>query len=677
MKHHLIPWLAMAFCTTAAFAQQPEGPFPPNQWPGSIDKTKPVHFVSVGDAFTPPSDTWITGNMRILSGGDQVTSPISIGGFDGLKVTGNYLNTADGDFTEWADDDEIDILVQVYGDGALFQGNGNPRNFNFLIGTLPELTAPNGGQIPVEARNREWNWVLFRIPNGTRGSDGSHFVGSIPDNHQGDVSAGGVNGGTIRLEGVPNLIIRVMAFGERGAFGEPEQVNKFATAAECPAEPAVNHAFVEISKNQADHMQVVNAGDQTVSFEDNVGPADDKRRAVRPNGNYLNVAVTENYLGAPCADARTMKLCVEFYDDPALAGKSFGPEAFATDDKGGIGFVANSKRHTLKGTGKWVKRAWTVPAVSLFGVNVAPLTAGPRLFFEDDAKVFISRFDLGIFRIGAHPLAGQDPLPDCFEDPDWCTYGNFAEMDLAAGKLDGLAPGNSGGDQEMIQGEAGPDNDRRMAIRPARDDGNPAFQHIYLNFAITDEKLGPTSQPGVTLAICATYYDDPNLIGAQFRPEVYITDRGGTEGFGFTPGNIAVKLEGTGTWRDAYFEITDVKFTGVNQGPQAAARFAVSDKVFFSRVRYGVIRPCDPTHTNPLAGCKPGSDVIPEIVVVRNSDGSLKLSWTAAAGDFALEQSNSLTAPNWTGVIEVPAVDGEQISVTVKPSATAYYRLHK
>ena len=39
---------------------------------------------------------------------------------------------------------------------------------------------------------------------------------------------------------------------------------------------------------------------------------------------------------------------------------------------------------------------------------------------------------------------------------------------IATGKLDGLAPGNSGGDQEMIQEEGGPANDRRNAIRPAR-----------------------------------------------------------------------------------------------------------------------------------------------------------------------------------------------------------------
>jgi hypothetical protein len=368
-----------------------------------------------------------------------------------------------------------------------------------------------------------------------------------------------------------------------------------------------------------------------------------------------------------------MKVCVEFFDDVALAGKVFGPESYATDDKGGVGAVPETQRYTLKGTGKWVKLAWTLPAVSLFGVNVTPLTGGPRLIFEEGASIYLSRFDLGIFRIGTNTLAGKDPLPNCFADPDWCTYGNFAEMDLATGKLDGLAPGSSGGDQEMIQAEAGPANDRRLAIRPAHDDGSAQFKHNYLNFSITDQKLGPTSQPGVTLAICVTYYDDPKLMGATFRPEVYISDRGGTEGFAFTKDTSAVTLAGTDQWHDAYFELTDVKFTGVNQGPQAAARFTVSDKIFVSRVRYGVLRPCDPLGTNPLSACKPITN--PGLRFSRGSDGSLTLSWLPAVNIFIVEKTSSLTQPAWVPVPGSTIIGPDQISVKLNPGETTFYRL--
>src|SRR5207247_1222207 len=96
------------------------------------------------------------------------------------------------------------------------------------------------------------------------------------------------------------------------------------------------------------------------------------------------------------------------------------------------------------------------------------------------------------------------------------------------------------------------------------------------------------------------------LIGATFRPEVYQSDRSGLLTFAFTTADIAVPLEGTDAWRDAYFEIPDVKFNGVNQGPQAAARFVTSGQIHFTRLRYAVIRPCGPmAGVNLLEGCKP------------------------------------------------------------------------
>ena len=156
----------------------------------------------------------------------------------------------------------------------------------------------------------------------------------------------------------------------------------------------------------------------------------------------------------------------------------------------------------------------------------------------------------------------------------------------------------------MIIEEAGPAGDRRQAVRPAFEDGTPGFAHNFLNFAIVGEPFGPSSQPNARLGICVTYYDDPNLLGATFRPEVYQTERNGAITFGFTDGAIARALEGTDRWREAYFEIPDLKFLGVNQGPQAAARIALSGKVFFSRVRYAVIRPCGPhAGENLLEGC--------------------------------------------------------------------------
>ena len=186
------------------------------------------------------------------------------------------------------------------------------------------------------------------------------------------------------------------------------------------------------------------------------------------------------------------------------------------------------KRHIVEGAGEWVRRSFTLSDVNLNGVGTAPMTGGHRLIFEG-GQVFISSVALSIFRTGDHPLEGQDPLVSCVEDLNICTgvYGDFVELDFSNEIQNGLIPGRSGGDQEMIETEAGPPNDRRMAVRAAHDDGTAGFAHIYMNFGLAEEALGPSSQPNANLAVCVTYYDDPDLAGVTFRPEVYQSDRCG------------------------------------------------------------------------------------------------------------------------------------------------------
>jgi hypothetical protein len=376
---------------------------------------------------------------------------------------------------------------------------------------------------------------------------------------------------------------------------------------------------------------------------------------------------------------------VDFYDDPAFEGMDvrFGPEAYATDDKGGIGFFPAEKRHVLTGSGQWIRRSWTVAAVNLKGVNADNYTAGPR-FLSQNGQVAVSRAELAVLRVGDHPLAGQDPLAACVEDPNICTdkYGSLVELDLGKDIRDGLDVGSSGGDQNMVVEEAGPTGDRRLAVRPAHDDGNPGFQHQFLNFAITDEKLGPSSQPPAHLAICLTYYDDPNLAGTRFKPEVYQTEVAGVATLGFTPESDFVTLEGTGQWREAYWEIEGVKFNGVNQGPQAAARFTTQDagdiqaKIAITRIRYGVIRPCGPlAGVNPLQGCKPVTDVM---LAIERSGNDVKLSWPVEATGFVIQATASLSDPQW-GVPNVTVeVVGDRNVATIPIGAGAqYFRLAK
>lgn len=208
------------------------GPFSPEAWPGTINPQKTVHYVSLDGGLEPPSSTW-TPNLKVLAGGDHDTESVTIGGHTGVKVKGIKFNTADDAFPFWAKQTSVDVLMQVYGDEAFLNPDGTSRYFDFLTGTLPEPIAVVGGTIPPAAKNGKWNWVLFRVQNGLRHMDGGRLIGTLHPKAKADPGIlnvsklSGQNGGTIRMDGLHDLKIRVVAFGERGAFGEPEQVNRF------------------------------------------------------------------------------------------------------------------------------------------------------------------------------------------------------------------------------------------------------------------------------------------------------------------------------------------------------------------------------------------------------------------------------------------------------------------
>ena len=680
MKRRYIALSQWAVVTLALTLQAQQGPFDPENWPPTIDPNAWVAYVDVEGTLPNPGG-W-SDHLEILTGGDQVTEDITIGGHKAKKVVGTYLNVADSLYEVWASEDTIDILVLAYGNDALIGSSESGRDVTFLTGTLPEVHHVVGGHIPPEAKNGKWNWILFRISNDIRPSDGQRYVGTLPANAQGDYSNGGVNGGTIRFEGVNGWIVRVIAFGPKGAFGEPDQINHFAPPEECDPEPPTNLVWIDIDKQETNHLVVLNNGDQTVTFVEGVGPENDKRRAVRPNGLYLNFGITDTYLGKPCNDPRAMKICVEFYDDPAFAGQDvrFGPEAYAVDAMGDLAFYPPEKRHLLQGTGKWIRRSWVVPGVNLHGVNTEPYTGGPR-FISENGQVCVSKVQIAILRVGDHPLAGQDPLSDCYQDPLFCSgvYGNYAELDLDRDIKNGLDLGRNGGDQEWVVEEAGPPDDRRLAVRPAFDDGVEGPLDRYLNFAIVDEALGPTSQDPVLLAICVTYYDDPALQGAWFRPEAYWTEINGVETMEHWPSSENVVLEGTGTWRTAYWEIPGMKFRGVNQKPQAAARFVFSDKIYITRVRYGVIRPCGPdAGVNPIADCKPKPEEIQLTIRLADKD-HVEIRWSAEITDAVLQQTDSLFPAQWTPVSAQPEQVEDQYVVTlpIEKGQKRYFRLQR
>jgi hypothetical protein len=291
-----------------------------------------------------------------------------------------------------------------------------------------------------------------------------------------------------------------------------------------------------------------------------------------------------------------------------------------------------------------VKVAFWLPSVNLIGINTAPLTGGPRLIFNGGFPS-IDRVELGVVRSGTNALAGLDPDPTYFMNPLICTtnYAYYAELDLHNGVTNGLDVGSSGGDQQMVVELAGLAEDQRLSLRP--DGGNNNLQ-----FQLLNQVFGPSYQDNADVAIGMTYYDDPKLAGATLRPQVYQSWIYGVSTITFPAGafNTRVTLQGTGTWRDAYFELPNVNFNGVNQGPQSLVRYQTTPAnpadpttgyVHVSRVRYDVVRPCGPYQ---------GINMF-QTITVTNGTSNVSVGWFGTA----TLQSAPVPTETWTNVISL------------------------
>lgn len=572
----------------------------PTNWPPNTNFDEEIHFWSADGFLTIPNGAGdlMVENLQVLSGGDQETSDVTVAGLPAKKSTSTYFNIADDLNFVWFDFVEIDVLIQYFTDQQ------SVRDTAFLVGSLPGSnlrTSPAS----FERVTDQYEWRVFRVDN----ADGK--FGDIIDESISGSQFGGVNGGTLRIENSSNLIIRAIAFAPAGTFGELETINLPPTDNTFDPDQFSNLAAWDIDAGVTNGLDVlvVDGGDQEIVIEDGIGPAGDQRRAIRPAfndgqdatlDNFVNWQILNEHLGPTSQPAAQIKLCVEYYDDPASAGTLFGPEAY-TGPGGTISFFPAEERLTLEGTGTWRQKSWIVENVKFNGVNV-PTQAAARFVFSD--PVYISQMRLGVFRASG-ATEGLDPIPDCTDfDPD--PFHNLATWDIENNIVEGLDLANNGGDQEyIVEGDVGPANDKRFAVRPLLDLGSDPFDR-YINWTILEEWFGPSDQPNAVCKMCVEYYDDPALAGLVFGPDVYQSARAGTPQLVFVGADQRVTLEGTGTWRTYSWTFNDMNFRGVNAGAQGAARFTFNDTapVYISKVQIGVIRSKGVNAgIDPIPGC--------------------------------------------------------------------------
>ncbi len=665
MPHRVIGMIMILLGASLSLQAQ-TGPFTNADWPPTINANAAVDYVildtSASFASTPAG--W-NASVHLAGGGDQAFTLATLDGLAGDQGTSAFLNIADPNYAQFGTVPVVDVLLQVFGDTSLYNSDGSGKTITFREGVLGTELPVSAGTVPLGGNNGHWNWMLFTITNpvspNVQNTSGLRYIGFQTPTPGPGTENGGVNDGTLRIEGVSGMSLRAIAVGPAGSFGTSNAINVFPPPAVCDPEPTtVNLAFVDINAGVSNHLQVLNDTDQTIIITNNVGPAGDLRKAVQATASFMNFGIISNYLGEPCNPSRAMKVCVEFYDDPALTGAIFGPESYAVDNLGHTA-TYTGPFYTLKGSGQWLKVAFWIHAVNLTGVNTGTLTGGPRLQFAGGFP-FIDRVELGVVRI-IGPLANADPEPGYYLDPAICStnYGYYLDMDLqipgVATSTTGLTPGDSGGDQQMVIEMAGPTNDLRLSEAPTGGNNN-------LQFAIRPDTnglppFGPTYQDNADVLMALTYYDDPAMIGARLYPWPYNTLKfgvgtitfpnqlTGTNVFG-TPYSYRETLTGSGKWKVAYFELPNVNLAGVNQGPQSVVRFQTdpatngvpaSGYIHVTRVRYCVVRPC---------GSLEGINVFQNVGVANASPFGVK--WQGSA---TVQAASAVNGGIWSNVFSI------------------------
>src|SRR5437867_1519104 len=117
--HRVCTVFALLF-TSLALVHAQTGPFSPTNWPATINANATVDYYIVDQNanFTTPAG-W-SPTVSFAGGGDQAFQSINLSGLSGDQSTSSFMNIADSNFAIWANVPQIDILMQVYGNDALY-----------------------------------------------------------------------------------------------------------------------------------------------------------------------------------------------------------------------------------------------------------------------------------------------------------------------------------------------------------------------------------------------------------------------------------------------------------------------------------------------------------------------------------------------------------------------------
>src|SRR5262249_45290210 len=113
------------------------GPFYPTNWPPTIDTNSTgvdYYIVDPSATFdTPPG--W-SQSISFSGGGDQAFVSATRDGLVADASTSSFMNIADAGYAQFGTVSNVDILLQVFGNDALYNPNGTGKIITFREGAL-------------------------------------------------------------------------------------------------------------------------------------------------------------------------------------------------------------------------------------------------------------------------------------------------------------------------------------------------------------------------------------------------------------------------------------------------------------------------------------------------------------------------------------------------------------
>jgi len=219
-----------------------------------------VHYVSTDGAFAPPAPLALTRSFPYSTRRRPGDGAITIGGHNGVKETGNFLNVKDLTYTDGRRMTPLTFLVGRFTETRPAGRRGNLATSRILTG-CGSSASPSGARSPSSARTASGTGSSSGYPTtACEGRRRKRFVGSVPEPARSGQAPPGGESRRPRFRfggGCTGLIVRVGGLRREGRLRRAGRHEPVRAARGVPGgAPRPTWSPADIAAARANHLEV-------------------------------------------------------------------------------------------------------------------------------------------------------------------------------------------------------------------------------------------------------------------------------------------------------------------------------------------------------------------------------------------------------------------------------------